>query len=537
MSRALIGDRNDSSVDGTLHAVRTRVLSVALDVLAVTMPLISGFVVIQALQHGTLDRLTVVLVSIPLAFPLLRLLSGRLGFRKSAISLLCLLLLSALVVASRGGLSGGYFAVNVLSILLGALCFGRRGAAIALASVVGVHVAAGFVVLSGLGPPISIEMWDPRSGALWLRQGFILALLGLVTAATELYVVERLAQEVDVHRRVAAREKEHRLALERSERERARERDERERAQQALEQSRRIEALARVAGGVAHDFNNALTVILGAADVAGMSLDSQTEVQKYLDEIVHAAKGAADLTQRLLVLGRQRVSRPEPVPLSAFVDRLRDAIRRLLPDDVSVILHAPADRLTAHVDEGELERAVLNLVLNARDAMPRGGTLTIGWHGKVVASHDSELSDGRYIALSVADDGHGMDGDTLECIFDPFFTTKGDRGGTGLGLATVYAFAKDSGGTVTVTSTAEQGTTFTLWLPENIRDSEPEPAPPPPAAVLRPHPLQGSVLVVEDREDVRATMMRILSQAGLDVREASDGDGALRILSTVRTSR
>jgi signal transduction histidine kinase/CheY-like chemotaxis protein len=374
-------------------------------------------------------------------------------------------------------------------------------------------------------------MWDPRSVALWIRQGLILALLGLVTAATELYVVERLAQEVDVHRRVAEREKEQRLALERSERERARERDERERAQQALEQSRRIEALARVAGGIAHDFNNALTVILGAADIASMSLDSQTDVQKHLDEIVHAARGAAELTRRMLVLGRQRVSRPEPVPLSTFVDRLRDAIRRLLPDDVAVIVRAPADRLTAYVDGGELDRAVLNLVLNARDAMPRGGTLTIGWRGKVVAGQESELSDGRYIALSVADDGHGMDPETLECIFDPFFTTKADRGGTGLGLATVYAFARDSGGSVTVTSTAEQGTTFTLFLPEYHRDSEPEPDPPPPAAVLRSHPMQGCVLVVEDRADVRATMMTILSQAGFDVREAGDGDGALRILS------
>ena len=248
-------------------------------------------------------------------------------------------------------------------------------------------------------------------------------------------------------------------------------------------------------------------------------------------EIVHAARGAADLTQRLLVLGRQRVSRPEPVPLSAFVDRLRDAVRRLLPDDVSVILHAPADRLTAYVDEGELQRAVLNLVLNARDAMPRGGTLTIGWRGKVVAGHERELSDGRYIALSVGDDGDGMDRETLACIFDPFFTTKGDRGGTGLGLATVYAFAKDSGGSVTVTSNPAQGTTFTLFLPEHTRDSEPAPDPPSPPAVVRPRPVQGCILVVEDRADVRGTMTRILSQDGLDVREAADGDGALRILS------
>ena len=511
------------SVEDTLALLRTRVLLVALNVLAIAMPAVCLFLAVQAYQAGSLNTLTVALCSWSLIFPALRLARPWMSFRPSALWLLGVLLISAAMVASRGGLTVGSLSVCVLLILLATLFFGRRGAVVALIAVVVVMAGIGVLIVTGVMPPISRELWDPLNAAVWVRQTMIMTLLGVVMAATELYVVERLAQQVKVHQNLAAREREQRLALERSERER-------EQAQRALEQSRRIEALARMAGGVAHDFNNALTVIVGGAELAKLRRDSPAEVEEYLNEVLRAAGGAADLSRRLLTLGRQHISKPRPTSIADLVNRLHPSMSRVLADDVQLIVNAPEEDAIALVDSAELERALLNLVLNAGDAMPRGGTLTIAWRADEI-SGASEVADGRYVSISISDTGHGMDRETLDRIFDPFFTTKGDRGGTGLGLATVYAFAKESHGTVDATSTPGRGTTFTMRIPEFVGAH-----PPAPATATEQIPVATLVsgkrlLVVEDRDDVRASMARILSHHGFIVSEASDGDGALRLLT------
>jgi signal transduction histidine kinase/ActR/RegA family two-component response regulator len=519
-------DSGPELVEDTLHQLRTRVLLVALNVMAVAMPLVCAFLALQAYQTGVLSRLTIALCSWGLVFPLLRLLRPRMAFRTSALTLLALMLVSAAMVALRGGLTVGNLAANVLLILLATLFFGRRGAVLALAAVVAVTVASGVLVVKGYVPPLSGELWDPLNAAVWVRQILIMALLGVVMAATELYVVERLAHQVEVHKNLAAREREQRLALERSERERVQ-------AQRALEQSRRIEALARMAGGVAHDFNNALTVIVGGAEMAKLRRDSPAELEECLDEVLRAASGAADLSRRLMMLGRQHISKPRPTSIADLLTRLQIPIRRILPDDVELVVNTPDEDAVAIVDEAELERAMLNLGLNARDAMPRGGTLTIEWHTTDVIGA-TNLADGRYVSLRVSDTGQGMDRETLDRIFDPFFTTKGDKGGTGLGLATVYAFTKESRGAVDATSTVGGGTTIILMLPDavGVRADAPAAATGQPAAA----PAGGArVLVVEDRPDVRASMARILSHHGFSVSEASDGDDALRLLSDGHT--
>jgi len=518
------------SVEDTLHLLRTRVLGVALNVLAVAMPLICLFLGVQAYQSDALNGVTILFCSWGLAFPALRLAAARLPFRVSALWLLSLLIVSAVMVAVRGGLTVGCLSVSVLTILLATLFFERRGAVLALVAVSAVLVTSGFLVVQGYVPPISSDLWDPLNGAVWVRQSMIMVLLGVVTAATELYVVERLVHQVDVHRSLAVREREQRLALERSERERMHEREQREQAQQALERSRRIEGLARMAGGVAHDFNNALTVIIGGAEMAKNKRLSASEAEECLNEVLQAASGAAALARRLLTLGRQQISKPRPTSIAALLGRLQTSIRRILADDVELVVNGPADDPSALVDEAELERALLNVSLNAGDAMPRGGTLTISWRAEHVTNGPHGLPDGRYVVLSVTDTGDGMDRETLDHIFDPFFTTKGDKGGTGLGLATVYAFAKESHGAITATSTPGEGTTFTLLLPEysGVQPAAPASVPPPAnGAVLA----GGRLLVVEDRADVRASMARILSHHGFEVTETSDGDSALRLLS------
>jgi signal transduction histidine kinase/ActR/RegA family two-component response regulator len=518
------------SVEDTLHLLRTRVLRVAFNVLAVTMPLVGVFLAWQAYSSGVLTPLTLVLCSWGVVFPILRWLGSRMTFQMSALVLLSVLLITVAMVAVRFGLTVGNLAVSVLLILLATLFFGRRGALVALAAVVLVIAASGVLVVQGYAPPISHVLRDPLDPAVWVRETFIMVFLGVVMAATELYVVERLAHEVHVHKNLAAREREQRLALERSERERVREREQREQALRALEQSRRIEALARMAGGVAHDFNNALTVIVGGTEMAKLRRDFPEEVEECLDEVLRAAGGAADLSRRLLMLGRQHIAKPTPTAIASLVDRLQTPMRRILADDIHLVVNPTAEDAIAMVDEPQLERALLNLVINAGDAMPRGGTVTIGWHVEDLISAPN-LADGRYISVSIADTGQGMDRETLDRIFDPFFTTKSDKGGTGLGLATVYAFTKESHGAVDVTSEPGTGTTITIWLPEARGVHPPAPTPLAAQPAVATVSAGARVLVVEDRADVRASMSRILSHHGFEVIETSDGDGALRRLA------
>lgn len=513
------------SVEDTLHLVRARVLRVALNVLAVAMPLVCLFFMWQVYRAAALTPATFIVGSWCLIFPVLRWILPTISFRAAALSLIVALLVCSAMVVSRGGFTVGSLSASVLVIMLATLFFGRSGAVTGLVAVVLVIAGTGVLVVQGYVPPISRELWDPANGDMWIRQTLILALLGVVLAVTGLYVVERLAHQVNVHRNLAAREREQRLALERAERERAQ-------AERALEQSRRIEALARMAGGVAHDFNNALTVIVGGAEMARLHSDSPADVEQCLDEVLRAASGAAELSRRLLLLGRQHISKPRPTSISDLVERLQTPIRGILPDDVQIVLNAPDQDAIALVDEAELERALLNLALNARDAMPRGGRMTIAWR-IVDASGAPDLADGRYVSISVNDTGQGMDRETLDRIFDPFFTTRSDKGGTGLGLATVYAFTKESRGAVSATSSPGNGTTVTLNLPEAVAVHPTAAAPAAePEQPATPAAARGErVLVVEDRPDVRASMARILSHHGFNVSETHDGDSALRMLS------
>jgi signal transduction histidine kinase/CheY-like chemotaxis protein len=519
----------------TLDALRERVLRVGIAVLAVGMPVAGALVALQGAATGPLNLRTILFSSAMVCFPLLWIITPRLEFRTAAGIFVALLILSALLLASRGVLTVGYAAVDLLALLSATLFFGRPGAVVGMCAVLAAHLTGWAIVSFNLGPPPAINLIDPRIHAVWVRHLVILLILGTVVAVTVLYVVEQLAHEVHVHRRLADLEMEQRVALEHAERERAHEREERERAQQALDQARRLEALARMSGGIAHDFNNALTVIIGTADVAKLSLSSPDDVAGYLDEIVQAAKRAGQLTTQLLTLGRAQIGAREPVDMTDFLGRLHGALRRILPDDVVLVVDAPSEPITARADLAGLERAVYNLVLNARDAMPGGGgTITLSCHRETVSGRDAP-SDGAYVVLQVSDTGHGMDEQTLARIFDPFFTTKGERGGTGLGLATVQAFAKDAGGHVAVTSNVGAGTTFTVWLPEQVGAPAPQPLPARVSTTAPPRtPHRTRILVVEDRADVRGNMVRTLATHGFEVDEAADGDAALARLERQR---
>jgi signal transduction histidine kinase len=508
--------------------LREQVLRASLNILAFAVPGISLVIIVASIVSRKFDLMTMVLSAYTLVFPLLRLLRSRLGFRGSAIALLVLLAITGFVVEARGGVAIGNILLNAMVLLLGALFFGRRGAATGLLVVFVLFVLAGFLVVTGRVPRITPDMWDSTRVSFWLRQSIALALMGLAIAIAQVYVVERLATEAKRLASLVKHEQQQRLALESAERERKDEREQRMSAQAALEESRRIEALARLAGGVAHDFNNSLTVIMGSAEQIRFA-HSLSEATNCVEEIVAAARQAAELTRQLLTLGRRQVSKPQPVSMTALFERLQTAFRRILPDDVALGVEAPREDIVARLDPNDLERSLLNLVLNARDAMPIGGRISIRCARSAVEGDVAGLPQGRYVEISVSDTGHGMAQETLEHIFEPFFTTKPAGAGSGLGLATVHAFAKDSGGNLTVDSTVGVGTTFTMLLPESADSGvQPEVAmSPSPAGEI---PAEARVLVVEDNPEVRSRMVRILSRGGFRVTEAANGDQAAALI-------
>ncbi len=305
---------------------------------------------------------------------------------------------------------------------------------------------------------------------------------------------------------------------------------ERRSVERQILQAQRLEAVGRLAGGVAHDFNNLLMVIQGYATLLRDDVSLTHAAESFASTIVKASERGAALTQQLLAFSRQQVMSRGPVDVNKVVRESRDFLERTIGEQIEVELDLHEDLETLIADDSQLQQVVLNLAINARDAMPGGGTLTIstsmrhfeaGWHqGQVV-------HEGDYIVVRVADDGVGMTRETLSHIFDPFFTTKGPEEGTGLGLATVYGIVKQSGGFVWVFSEKGKGTTFEVHLPVDGEPHEPTID----ATHLPKIELENrTVMLVEDDESVRLLTQRILEEAGYTVIDACSGVEALEIV-------
>ncbi len=305
-------------------------------------------------------------------------------------------------------------------------------------------------------------------------------------------------------------------------------------ARKALEeqfrQSQKMEAVGKLAGGVAHDFNNLLTVVLGFAEEIGASSAPTDPARDWAREIQIAARRGAGLTRQLLAYSRQQLLRPQVLDLTAVVDELGGMLRRLIGEDVRLVTRHASGRLWVRVDRSQLEQVVVNLAVNARDAMPSGGTLCIETSAVDVegaeAGGSSELQPGSYAAFSVLDTGVGMSPEVRGRAFDPFFTTKGPGRGSGLGLSTVLGIVKQSGGAVRLESPAEGGTIAWVHLP---RVEEPVVEPDERSSGERHGPIEGTVLLAEDEPAVRMLVREALDRAGYRVLEAEDGMEALAV--------
>ncbi len=295
-------------------------------------------------------------------------------------------------------------------------------------------------------------------------------------------------------------------------------------------QAQKMESVGRLAGGIAHDFNNLLTVINGTADLVLRGRSEQDELQADLQEIRKAGERAASLTRQLLAFSRKQLMQFKVLSPSTVIAGMQSMVRRLIGEDINLVITVAGDPGRVRADPGQIEQVILNLSINARDAMPSGGTLTIETREVTLdeayaASHPSVVP-GPHVRVTVSDTGVGMDEATRQMIFEPFFTTKGPEHGTGLGLATVYGIVKQSRGTIWVDSEAGKGTTFTIYLPR-VGEHAPESRQARAAAAARG---TETILIVEDEDALRRVAIRILESAGYTVLSAASGAEALRLL-------
>lgn len=305
-----------------------------------------------------------------------------------------------------------------------------------------------------------------------------------------------------------------------------------------LRQAQKMEAVGQLTGGIAHDFNNMLTGVIGALDITRrrMSEGRYQDLDRFMEAAVTSAQRAAGLTHRLLAFSRRQTLDPRPVDLSRLVGSMEDMLRRTLGEQVTLEVALQSDTMLAVSDTNQLENAILNLAINARDAMPGGGVLTLRTANATLdaayaALHDG-VSPGDYVAVIVSDTGQGMPADVISKAFDPFYTTKPIGQGTGLGLSMVYGFMKQTGGHVRIDSKVGEGSTISLYLPVHTGDVElfAQPSDPQPA----PRGSGETVLVVEDDRAVRLLIVEALHELGYDALEAADSLEALPIIESGR---
>jgi signal transduction histidine kinase/CheY-like chemotaxis protein len=432
--------------------------------------------------------------------------------RPRAVVVVLYLLLAGCIVMMHYGpiISVGLFFLG--AAVLARVYLGTRAAFIVVGGIA-LLVGAAALVYTCLGAPFyDPAADDPFRVANWIRMG--ITALALIVCILLLFGI--------INDGIATVALEAQAALERERREKG----ERLSAERALAESQRQEIVSRVAAGAAHDLNNVLTAVMGAADLAATYISDETGVRKELALISESVDRAAALTRQLLAFSRHQITQQKRVNLAEIVRSLEGLVQRLTPSNIEIAIEAARDLPLVQVDPAQIEQVILNLCVNARDAMPDGGRLTL----RVFEASTGDGGPG--VAVSVADTGSGITDEVRARMFDPFFTTKGEGRGTGLGLATVRIIVDAHGGEIRCESRVGEGTTMTVLLPRAETAGPLSIASQHPAAAAEISGRGESILFCDDDASIRTTGVRILERAGYKVQTAPDGAQALRIAAS-----
>jgi signal transduction histidine kinase/ActR/RegA family two-component response regulator len=504
-------DRRDASM------WRLHLLEGLLKATAVLMTIVLPALVIQT-ESYRLDWVSPIALGYVLV--LVASFRPRLSYPVRALFLLYALACVALLGFVRVGLQVGPSVGSALVVVVAGLLLGRTALLMAYALMTGGILGVGALHQVVEARWLAGHATDPMLFSNWVRGALAFGLFGGVLAVAVMFVVSRVESMLATRSRALAE-------LEAAQTKSAHAEEALAEANQQILRMQRLEALGRLSGGVAHDFNNALVVILGWTEILRAKQVAPAELEKALGEINTAAESAARLTQQLLSFGRKGLHVAQPVALDELVARFSETLSRLLPENVRVRCEYAREVPKALVDPGQMHQVLLNLCLNARDAMPHGGQLTIAVQGQQLAASGGR-PEGEWVSLRVTDTGVGMDAHTLENAFEPFFSTKGEAG-SGLGLASVYGIVQQSGGHVSVDSTPGKGTSITLHLPVANGQASKRLSPERGVPKIKP---RATILVAEDEPAVRRLMVRALEAEGHGVLEAEDGDAALTLAQT-----
>lgn len=510
----------DNKFQASVHQ-RDRVVSVALLAGAIGIPALTGIFLLQTISTGEFTLRTAIASTYTLSFIVLWAVSGKLGSKVSGTIFLGLLLFTAFTTQLRAGPTVSSAALQLMVLILAALIFSTRGIIITLALNLLGFALAGYLLLEGIIEPTSSTLWDPLEPSVWVRAGIILTFYGAVTAIAVTYTVSLLRKETENAQLSLEREKQQRIDLENA-------RQDQVKAKNAMVEAQRIESLGRLASGVAHDFNNSLTIITSAAEMAQFDPELSEKSRNHLNTITKAALQAADMTGSLLALARKDPSQTVVVEARTLVLDMMESISRLLPEDIA--LHSNhQSQSNVEIDRTQLERAILNFVVNARDAIKEKGEIEVGCSDEELVENELGLPAGRYVRFWVRDNGSGMPDSVKEKIFEPFYTTKSSGAGSGMGMALAQSFVSEANGCINVNSTEGVGTTISIYLPvSTCRNATSEVV----SATREFTKLDSnhSILVVEDNLDVLASTSATLEHAGFSILQAPDGDAAMEIV-------